>query len=97
MSETFGRKFRERYQEPEEDRVHLGYVALVFIGFSLLYLATGFFFNAGIKEKSGRQIEQREPNKDQRNISKVDAVLFRLLIALTEFSTECFRHRLALP
>ena len=46
MSETFGRKFRERYQEPEEDRVHLGYVALVFIGFSFLYLATGFFFNA---------------------------------------------------
>ena len=46
MSETFGQKFREPYQEPEEDRVHLGYVALVFIGFSLLYLATGFFFNA---------------------------------------------------
>ena len=60
MSETFGRKFREPYQEPDEDRVHLGFVALVFIGFSLLYLATGFFFNA-TTNKIEREVSTASP------------------------------------
>ena len=60
MSETFGQKFREPYQEPDEDRVHLGFVALVFIGFSLLYLATGFFFNA-TTNKIEREVSTASP------------------------------------
>ncbi len=33
----------------EDDHVHFGQLALVFIGFAILYFATGFFFDSSLK------------------------------------------------